>query len=217
MIGRTQEMAAAHAVLGGGRHLLLEGPVGSGKTTLALAVCHALGRQTVRVDGDDRFTEGRLAGWFDPPLVLVRGYCEEAFVPGPLVRAMREGRVLFLNELNRLPEAAQNLLLPALDEGLVQVPHLGQVRAAEGSRSWRRRTRPSTWPPVISPRPSATGSSTSRSAIRAPRRKRRSSRKPPGVATSGWCGRRSGSRGGRGCTRACAAGRRCAARSPSSS
>ena len=45
---------------------------------------------------------------------------------------MREGRVLFLNELNRLPEAAQNLLLPALDEGLVQVPHLGQVRAAAG-------------------------------------------------------------------------------------
>ena len=132
MIGRIQETAAAHAVLDGGRHLLLEGPVGSGKTTLALAVCRSLGRQTVRVDGDDRCTEGRLAGWFDPPLVLARGYGEQAFVPGPLVRAMREGRVLFLNELNRLPEAAQNLLLPALDEGLVQVPHLGQVRAAAG-------------------------------------------------------------------------------------
>jgi hypothetical protein len=47
---------------------------------------------------------------------------------------MREGSVLFLNELNRLPEAAQNLLLPALDEGVVQVPHLGQVRAAAGFR-----------------------------------------------------------------------------------
>jgi MoxR-like ATPase/Mg-chelatase subunit ChlD len=45
---------------------------------------------------------------------------------------MREGWVLFLNELNRLPEAAQNLLLPALDEGVVQVPHLGEERAAEG-------------------------------------------------------------------------------------
>ena len=132
MIGRTREAAAALAVLAGGRHLLLEGPVGSGKTTLALAVCHDLGRETVRVDGDDRFTEGRLAGWFDPPLVLAYGYRADAFVPGPLVRAMREGRVLFLNELNRLPEAAQNLLLPALDEGLVQVPHLGEVRAAKG-------------------------------------------------------------------------------------
>ena len=90
------------------------------------------GRRTIRVDGDDRFSESRLAGWFDPPLVLRLGYGKDAFVAGPLVRAMREGSVLFLNELNRLPEAAQNLLLPALDEGLVEVPHLGEVRAAEG-------------------------------------------------------------------------------------
>ena len=86
----------------------------------------------MRVDGDDRFTEGRLAGWFDPPLVLARGYGAESFVAGPLVQAMREGRVLFVNELNRMPEPVQNVLLPALDEGLLQVPHLGQVRAAEG-------------------------------------------------------------------------------------
>ena len=134
MIGREQEMAAACAVLEGGRHLLLEGPVGSGKTTLAVAACRRLGRPTIRVDGDDRFSESRLAGWFDPPLVLRLGYGEDAFVAGPLVRAMRDGSVLFLNELNRLPEAAQNLLLPALDEGLVEVPHLGEVRAAEGFR-----------------------------------------------------------------------------------
>ncbi len=125
-------MAAACAALGGGLHLLLEGPVGSGKTTLAVEACRRLGRHTIRVDGDERFSESRLAGWFDPPLVLRLGYGEGSFVPGPLVRAMREGSVLFLNELNRLPEAAQNLLLPALDEQVVQVPHLGPVRAAAG-------------------------------------------------------------------------------------
>ena len=132
VVGRERELATALAALAGGRHLLLEGPVGSGKTTVALAACGHLGRSTVRVDGDDRSSESRLAGWFDPPLVLRLGYRAEAFVPGPLVRAMREGSVLFLNELNRLPEAAQNLLLPALDEGIVLVPHLGQVLAAEG-------------------------------------------------------------------------------------
>ncbi len=125
-------MATARAALAAGRHLLLEGPVGVGKTTLALAACRDRGRTIVRVDGDDRFSESRLAGWFDPPLVLRLGYREQAFVLGPLVQAMREGRVLFLNELNRLPEAAQNLLLPALDEDVVQVPHLGPVHAAVG-------------------------------------------------------------------------------------
>ena len=132
VVGRERELETALAALAGGRHLLLEGPVGAGKTTVARAVCGHLGRETVRVDGDDRCTESRLAGWFDPPLVLRLGYRDEAFVAGPLVRALRCGHVLFLNELNRLPEAAQNLLLPALDEGVLQVPHLGEVRAAEG-------------------------------------------------------------------------------------
>ena len=56
-----REMAMALAVLGAGRHLLLEGPVGVGKTTVALAVCSHLGRDTVRVDGDDRYSEIRTA------------------------------------------------------------------------------------------------------------------------------------------------------------
>ena len=132
IVGREPELALALAVLGAGRHLLLEGPVGVGKTTVALAVCAHLGRDTVRVDGDDRYSESKLTGWFDPPLVLSAGYREESFFPGPLVEAMREGSVLFINELNRMPESVQNVLLPALDERLLQVPHIGEVRAASG-------------------------------------------------------------------------------------
>jgi len=132
IVGREAELAMALTVLGAGRHLLLEGPVGVGKTTVALAVCSHLGRDTVRVDGDERYSESKLTGWFDPPLVLRQGYREESFFPGPLVEAMREGRVLFINELNRMPESVQNVLLRALDERLLQVPHIGEVRAAEG-------------------------------------------------------------------------------------
>ena len=132
IVGRERELAVAMAVLQSGRHLLLEGPVGVGKTTVALAVCAHLGRATVRVDGDDRYSESKLTGWFDPPLVLQRGYNEESFFAGPLVRAMREGAVLFINELNRMPESVQNVLLPALDERLLIVPRIGEVRAAPG-------------------------------------------------------------------------------------
>jgi MoxR-like ATPase len=130
IVGREGELAMALAVLGAGRHLLLEGPVGVGKTTLALAVCAHLEKPTVRVDGDDRYSEGKLTGWFDPPLVLTAGFSEASFFAGPLIEAMRTGSVLFINELNRMPESVQNVLLPALDERLVHVPHIGVVEAA---------------------------------------------------------------------------------------
>lgn len=132
IIGRSVELALALAVLQTGRHVLFEGPVGVGKTAVALAVCRHLGRTTWRVDGDDRYSEAKLTGWFDPPLVLEQGYCRDTFFPGPLTRAMGDGGVLFVNELNRMPEGVQNVLLPALDEGFIVVPRLGEVRAEPG-------------------------------------------------------------------------------------
>ena len=132
IIGRKRELRRALAVLNSGRHLLLEGPVGVGKTRVALAVCAHLQRGVERVDGDDRYSESKLTGWFDPPVVLKQGYNEESFFAGPLVTAMREGKILFINELNRMPETVQNVLLPALDEHILQVPHIGEVRAVPG-------------------------------------------------------------------------------------
>jgi MoxR-like ATPase len=132
IVGRDEELGMALAVLGANRNLLMEGPVGVGKTTVALAVCAHLDRETVRVDGDDRYSESKLTGWFDPPLVIKEGYSDKSFSPGPLVEAMREGKILFINELNRMPESVQNVLLPALDERLIQVPHIGELRAEDG-------------------------------------------------------------------------------------
>jgi len=132
IVGRQAETEALRACLDAARHVLLEGPVGVGKTALAHAICRSLGRGFVRVDGDGRYTEARLVGAFDPPAVLASGYRPEHFVAGPLVRAMREGAVLFVNELNRMPEGVQNVLLPAMDEGRVVVPQLGEVTAAPG-------------------------------------------------------------------------------------
>ena len=132
LVGRSSERGAVEACLAAERHVLLEGPVGVGKTALARDVCEKLARGFIRVDGDGRYTEGKLVGQFDPPLVLAHGYAAENFIAGPLVRAMREGAVLFINELNRMPEGVQNVLLPAMDEGLLTLPMLGPVRAAPG-------------------------------------------------------------------------------------
>lgn len=129
IIGRDRESRLALAILQARRHLLLEGPVGVGKTFLAQALARYLGRGIYRVDGDERYSEQKLTGWFDPPLVLKLGYAREAFRRGPLLDAMEEGGILFINELNRMPEAVQNVLLPALDERLIGIPHLGTVHA----------------------------------------------------------------------------------------
>jgi MoxR-like ATPase len=132
IVGRDEELKLLLSCARARRHVLLEGPVGVGKTVLAKAVAASLGRKIVRVDGDGRYTEQKLTGWFDPPIVMSSGYTPDAFLAGPLVEAMRAGGVLFVNEMNRMPEGVQNVLLPALDEGIVIVPKLGSVTAATG-------------------------------------------------------------------------------------
>jgi MoxR-like ATPase len=132
IVGRTEELQAALACVRLGRNLLIEGPVGVGKTVLALAVAHHLGRSFYRVDGDERYSEQKLTGWFDPPIVLAKGYEQAAFIPGPLTQAMLEAGLLFINELNRMPESVQNVLLPSLDERILIIPKYGEVAARDG-------------------------------------------------------------------------------------
>jgi len=132
LIGRKQEQERIEQILRSGHHVLLEGAVGVGKTTLALAVAEKLGRPVVRVDGDGRYTEQKLVGSFDPKLVMEQGFVRESFIPGPLYRAMEQGELLLVNELNRMPEMVQNVLLPALDEGKIQIPVLGEIHAHAG-------------------------------------------------------------------------------------
>jgi gas vesicle protein GvpN len=132
LIGREPELNLISTMLTAQKNVLLEGPVGVGKTTLALAAIAKQKAKVVRVDGDGRFTEQKLVGSFDPKLVLKRGFNQQSFIPGPLYQAMKEGAVLLMNELNRMPEMVQNVLLPALDECKIQIPILGELKAKAG-------------------------------------------------------------------------------------
>jgi MoxR-like ATPase len=132
VVGRDAEVESLVHCVQARKHVLLEGPVGVGKTYLVRAVAELLGREVVRVDGDSRYTEHKLTGWFDPPTVLKKGYGKDSYFDGPLAKALREGAVLFINELNRMPEGVQNILLPALDEGRIEIPRIGALTAKEG-------------------------------------------------------------------------------------
>ena len=130
VVGRERECELVVAALMADRHVLLEGPPGTGKSTLLRSVAGALGVGFVFVEGNAELTPSRLLGTFDPSRVLEEGYVPEVFVDGPLVRAMRTGSLLYLEEINRVPEETLNVLITVMSE--VAVPRLGMVQAAKG-------------------------------------------------------------------------------------
>jgi MoxR-like ATPase len=66
--------------------------------------------------------------------VLAEDYKPENFVPGALVRALTSGALLYVEELNRVPEETLNVLLGVLSERRLHVPRLGVVDAAPSFR-----------------------------------------------------------------------------------
>lgn len=115
-----------------GAHVLLEGPPGTGKSTLLRRVAYGRHLPFVMVEGNAELTPARLIGHFDPALVLSKGYVPEIFEDGPLLEALRTGGLLYVEELNRIPEETLNVLLTAMSELEINVPRLGRVAAAPG-------------------------------------------------------------------------------------
>lgn len=132
VVDRERETELLEAALASGANVVLEGPPGTGKTTLLRRVAAARATPFALVEGNAELTPARLVGHFDPALVLSRGYQPEVFVDGPLLTAMREGGLLYVEELNRVPEETLNTLLAVMSEREVVVPRLGLVRAAPG-------------------------------------------------------------------------------------
>jgi MoxR-like ATPase len=137
IIGRIEELkqiVLAHSV---GKNILLEGNVGVGKTTLARAIAEYYSSNETnsndmsfyRVDCSEELLPHNLVGYFDPPLVIAKGYNEDSYKYGPLALAMLNGGCLFINEINRMPENTQNSLLTALDEGILEIPKLKTIKA----------------------------------------------------------------------------------------
>ncbi|MGZ4259197.1 MAG: AAA family ATPase [Solirubrobacteraceae bacterium] len=132
VVGLRREAEILAVALEQGCHTVLEGPPGTGKSTLLRSIAAARGRGMQFVEGNAELTPARLIGAHDPALVLDGGYTPEAWTDGPLLNAMRSGELLYLEELNRIPEETLNVLITAMAEREVVVPRLGRIGAADG-------------------------------------------------------------------------------------
>ena len=134
VIGLRREREVLTVALRPTRHVVLEGPPGTGTSTLLRSIAAEVGQEVVFVEGNAELTPARLIGQYDPAAVLADGYVPSSFTDGPLLTAMRGSGLLYLEELNRIPEETLNVLITVLTEGEITVPRFGHVRAAAGFR-----------------------------------------------------------------------------------
>src|SRR6201993_2721239 len=134
IVGLRREREVLTVALQAGRHVVIEGPPGTGKSTLLRDIARQAGRAVVFAEGNAELTPARLVGQYDPAQVLASGYVPASFTDGPLLEAMRSGALLYLEEFNRVPEETLNVLITVLTEGEIAVPRLGPVRGDAGFR-----------------------------------------------------------------------------------
>ena len=129
IVGRDVEIKSILATLDAGKHLILEGPPGTTKSTILRTITQVCGLPFYMVEGNVDLTPSKLVGHFNPSKVMADDYRQEYFEKGPLTRAM-EGGILYIEEFNRVPADTANVLITAIEEGELVIPRYGVVKAA---------------------------------------------------------------------------------------
>ncbi len=129
IVGRESEMAAIIVAMNAGKHILLEGPPGTSKSTLLRKIGRAADILVFVIEGNIDLTPAKLVGYFNPAKVMADSYRPDYFEKGPLTRAMEGGGILYIEEFNRMPADVSNVLISPMEEGEMVIPRFGTVKA----------------------------------------------------------------------------------------
>lgn len=129
IVGREEEIAAITAAMNVGKHILLEGPPGTSKSTILRNLAQAAQIPFYIIEGNIDLTPAKLIGHFNPAKVMGDDYKPEYFEKGPLARAMEEGGLLYIEEFNRMPADVSNALITPMEEGELTIPRYGCIKA----------------------------------------------------------------------------------------
>ena len=133
-IGPRRVVEVAVATLATDRALLLLGLPGTAKTWMSEHLAAAIsGDSTLLVQGTAGTPEEALRYGWNYARLLTEGPSEQALVPSPVLRAMRAGSLVRVEELTRIPSDVQDALITILSEKTLPIPELGlEVQAAKG-------------------------------------------------------------------------------------
>ena len=129
---RIIEVAVASLVTD--RALLLVGVPGTAKTWVSEHIAAAIsGDSTLLVQGTAGMSEDALRYGWNYARLLAEGPSEAALVPSPVMTGMRNGKLVRLEELTRIPSDVQDALITVLSEKILPIPELNrEVQAVKG-------------------------------------------------------------------------------------
>src|SRR5262245_50315135 len=122
-VGSRAFLERAVVALATNRGLMLIGEPGTAKSYLSELLAAAIsGDSTLIIQGSAGTTEDAIKYSWNYALLLAEGPTEQALVPAPLYRGMREGKVVRFEEITRCPLEIQDTLLSILSDRVMAIP-----------------------------------------------------------------------------------------------
>ncbi len=110
----------------GNRGLLLVGEPGTAKSMLSELFSAAIsGDSTLTTQGTAGSTEDQLLYSWNYAMLIANGPSEDALVPGPVLSAMRSGKIARVEEITRMQAEVQDALISVMSDKHLSIPQLG--------------------------------------------------------------------------------------------